>query len=75
MKIIDCLAAAPSAGSPSPGLFAAPLPRLSRPNPALADTLAPDAFSLLDGYRPGAAPAVAQRPTVHLVESAAVAPI
>ncbi len=43
--------------------------------PALADTLTPDSLSLRDGHHPGATPAVAPRPNVHLVESAAVAPI
>ncbi len=45
------------------------------PDPALADTLVPDSFSLSNGNHPTAPPAVAPRPDVHLVESAAVAPI
>ncbi len=61
-------------GSPRPGLFAAQLLRLSCPDPALADTLAPDSFSLRDGHHPGAAPGVAPLPNYHLVQSAAVGP-
>ena len=64
-----------AAGSPRAGLFAAPLPRLSCSDPALADTLTPDSFSLRDGHHPGATPAVEPRPNVRLLESAAVAPI
>ncbi len=50
-----------AAGSPRPGLFAAPLPRLNCPNPTLAATLAPDSFSLCDVNHPEAAPAIAPR--------------
>ena len=53
----------------------ATLPRLCRPDTALADTLAPDPLRLSDGHHPGAAPAVAPHPDVHLVEPAAVAPV
>ena len=52
------------------------LPCLCRPNPALADsdsdTLPPDPLRLSDGHHPGAAPAVAPHPDVHLVQPAAV---
>ncbi len=50
------------------------LPRLGCPAPALAETLAPDPLRLGDGHHPGAAPAVAPHPDVHLVEPAAIAP-
>jgi hypothetical protein len=63
-----------SSGSSSSGL-AASLPSLSCPGPALADTLAPDPLSLCDGNHPGAAPAVAPHPDVHLVEPATVVPV
>ena len=53
--------------------LAATLPRLCRPEPALADTLAPYPLSLSDRHHAGAAPAVAPHPDVHLVEPAAVA--
>ena len=53
----------------------ASLPSLCCPGPALADALAPDPLSLCDGHHPGAAPAVAPHPDVHLVEPAAVAPV
>ncbi len=43
------------------------------PGPALADTLALDPLSLCNGH-PGAAPAIALHPDVHLVELASVAP-
>ena len=43
----------------------ATLPRLCRPDPALAETLAPHPLSLGDGHHPSA-------PDVHLVEPAAV---
>ncbi len=59
-------------GSPRADLFAVPLPRLSCSDPALPDTLTPDFFSLCDGHHPGATPAVAPHPNVHLIESAAV---
>jgi hypothetical protein len=62
-----------TASSARQGLFTAPLPRLSCPDPALTDTLAPDSFSLHNGHHPGATPAVAPRLNAHLVESAAVA--
>ncbi len=70
------LRSAATLGSPcsSSGLTAS-LPSLSCPDPALADTLAPDPLSLCDGHHPGAAPAVAPHPDVHLVEPAAIAPI
>ena len=55
--------------------LAASLPSLSCPDPALADTLAPDPLSLCYGHHPGVAPAVAPHPDVHLVQSAAVAPV
>ncbi len=55
--------------------LAASLLSLCCPGPALADALAPDPISLCNGHHPGAAPAVAPHPDVHLVESAAVAPI
>ncbi len=51
------------------------------PDPALADTLAPDPLSLCDGHHTAAitvrevAPAVAPHPDVHLVEPAAVTPV
>ena len=50
------------------------LPRLCRPYPALADTLAPDPLRLSDGHHPGAVPA-APHPDINLVELAAVAPV
>ncbi len=56
--------------------LAATLPRLCRPDPALAqDTLAPYPLSLRDRHHAGAAPAVAPHPDVHLVEPVAVAPV
>jgi hypothetical protein len=55
--------------------LAATLPRLCRPCPALADPLGPDPLRLDDRHHPGAAPAVAPHPDVHLVEPAAVAPV
>ena len=55
--------------------LAASLPSLCCPGPALADALAPDPLSLCDGHHPGAAPAVAPHPDVHLVEPAAVSPV
>ncbi len=60
-------------GSPgrSSGL-AVSLPSLCCPGPALTDAFAPDPLSLCDGHHPGAAPAVAPHPDVHLVEPAAV---
>ncbi len=61
-------------GSPRCGCgLAATLPRLCRPEPALAETLAPYPLSLSDRHHAGAAPAVAPHPDVHLVEPAAVA--
>jgi hypothetical protein len=55
--------------------LAVSLPGLSCPDPALADTLAPDPLSLSDGHHPspGAAPAVAPHPDVHSIEPVAVA--
>ena len=55
--------------------LAATLPRLCRPGPALAEPLCPDPLRLSNRHHPGAAPAVAPHPDVHLVEPAAVAPI
>ncbi len=55
--------------------LAALLPSLSCPGFALTDTLAPNHLSLCYGHHPGAAPAVAQNPDVHLVEPATVAPV
>ncbi len=55
--------------------LAATLPRLCRPGPALAEPLGPDPLCLGDRHHPGAAPAVAPHPDVHLVEPAAVAPV
>ena len=55
--------------------LAVSLPSLSCPDPALADTLAPDPLSLCYGHHPGVVPAVAPHPDVHLVEPAAVAPV
>ena len=71
-----CSAAALCSPARSSGLTAT-LPRLCRPDPALADsdTLPPDPLRLSDGPHPGAAPAVAPHPDVHLVEPAAVAPV
>ncbi len=51
------------------------LPRLCSPGPALAEPLGPDSLRLSDRHHPGAAPAVAPHPDVHLVEPAAVAPV
>ncbi len=51
--------------------LAASLPGLSCPDPALADTLAPYPLSLSTGHHPGASPAVAPHPDVHLIEPAA----
>ena len=55
--------------------LAATLPRLCRPGPALAEPLGPDPLRIGDRHHPGAAPAVAPHPDVHLVEPAAVAPV
>ena len=55
--------------------LAVSLPSLSCPDPALADTLAPDPLSLCYGHHPGVAPAVVPHPDVHLVQPAAVAPV
>ena len=76
--IIDRCSIRPAAASGSPSCgsgLAATLPRLCRPEPALADTLAPYPLSLRDRHHAGAAPAVAPHPDVHLVEPAAVAPV
>ena len=69
-----CSVAALRSPCHSSGLTAT-LHRLCRPDPALADTLPPDPLCLSDGHHPGAAPAVAPHPDVHLVEPAAVAPV
>jgi hypothetical protein len=45
------------------------------PGPAFADMLAPDALNLCDGHLPGAAPAIAPKPDVHLVKPAALAQV
>ncbi len=55
--------------------FAATLPRLCRPGPAIAEPLGPDPLHLGDRHHPGSAPAVSPHPDVHLVEPAAVAPV
>ncbi len=57
--------------------LAVSLPSLSCPDPALADTLAPDPLSLCYGHPPGVAPAITPHPDVHLrvVEPAAVDPV
>jgi hypothetical protein len=55
--------------------LAVSLPSLSCPDPALADTLAPDPLSLCYGHHLGVAPAVVPHPDVQLVEPAAVAPV
>ena len=55
--------------------LAATLPRLRRPEPALAEALAPYPLSLSDRHHAGAAPAVAPHSDVHLVKPAAVAPV
>ena len=63
-------------GSPHCGSgLTATLPRLCRPEPALAETLAPHPLSLRDRHHSGATPAVAPHPDVHLVKPAAVAPV
>ena len=54
---------------------AATLPCLCRPGPALTEQLGPDPLRLGDRHHPGAAPAVAPHPDVHLVEPAAVSPV
>ena len=69
-----CSVAALSSPCRSSGLTAT-LPRLCRPHPALADTLPPDPLRLCDEHHPGAAPAVAPHPDVHLIEPASVAPV
>jgi hypothetical protein len=51
------------------------LPRICRPDPALAEPLCPDSLGLGDRHHPGAPPAVAPHPDVHLVEPAVVAPV
>jgi hypothetical protein len=55
--------------------LAATLPRLCRPDPALAKPLSPDPLRLVDRHHPGAAPAVAPQPDDHLLEPSAVAPV
>ena len=63
-------------GSPRCGSgLTATLPRLCRPEPALAETLAPYPLSLGDRHHAGATPAVAPHPDIYLVEPAAVAPV
>jgi hypothetical protein len=49
--------------------------RLCRPGPALAEPLGPVSLHLSNRHHPGAPPAVAPHPDVHLVEPAAVAPV
>ena len=57
------LCSAAALGSPArSSSLTATLPCLCRPDPALADTLAPDPLRLSDGHHPGAAPAVAPHP-------------
>ncbi len=78
--IIDLCSIRPATtlGSPSCGSgLAATLPRLCRPEPALAETLAPYPLSIRDRHHAGGAPAVAPHPDhdFHLVEPAAVAPV
>jgi hypothetical protein len=78
--IIDLCSIRPatSLGSPNCGrCLAVTLPRLCRPEPTFAETLAPYPLSLRDRHHhdAGAAPAVAPHPDVHLVEPAAVAPV
>ncbi len=76
--IIDLCSIRPATalGSPRCGSgLAATLPRLCRPEPALAEKFAPYSLSLSDRHHAGAAPAVAPHPDVHLVEPAAVAPV
>ncbi len=53
--------------------LAATIPPLCRPDPSLAETLCPDPLrpGLGDRHHPGATPAVAPHPDVHLVEPAA----
>ena len=48
--------------------LAATLPRLCRPKPALAETLAPYPLRLRDRHHAGAAPAVAPHPDVHHIQ-------
>ncbi len=48
--------------------LATTLPGLCSPCPALAESLGPDLLRLGDRHHPGAAPAVAPHPDVHLVE-------
>ncbi len=55
--------------------LAATLPCLCRPGPALAGPLGPDPLRLGDRHYPGAAPALAPRPDVHLVDPAFVVPV
>ena len=55
--------------------LSATLPRLCRPDPALAEPLCPDPLRLSNRHHPGVAPAVAPHPDFHLVEPAAVAPV
>ncbi len=55
--------------------LAATLPRFCRHGPALAEPLGPDPLRLGDRHHPGAAPAAAPHPDVHLIEPAAVTPV
>ncbi len=55
--------------------LAVTLPRLCRPGSALAEPFGPDPLRLCDRHHPGAAPAAAPHPDVHLVEPADVAPV
>jgi hypothetical protein len=66
---------APAFGRPRCGCgLAATLPRLCRPDPALAESLGPDPLRLgdYDRHHTEAAPAVAPHPDVHLVDPATV---
>jgi hypothetical protein len=76
--IIDRCSIRPAAalGSPRCGSgLAATLPRLCRPEPALAEMLASHPLSLGDRHHAGVAPAVAPHPDVHLVEPATLVPV
>jgi hypothetical protein len=53
----------------------ASFPSLYYPDPALADTLAPDPPHLCDGHDQGASPTAVPHPDVLLVEPAANAPV
>ncbi len=60
---------------PPPLRLTATLPRLCRPGPALAEQLGLDPLRFSDRNHPGAAPAVAPHPDVHLVDPATVAQV